>query len=112
MISIFVFQGVLLPAFFLNVKMVTRVRNTGVQFGLRLLWLQKKKIAFAEIRQCSIQPRHSHEQDQLLVHRYAVWAPLGVLIELMEGDWILIGSRRPQELLDAIRAGQSKPTSD
>ena len=111
MIPLFVLIGVLLPAFFLNVKMATHVRDNGVVVGLRLLWLQKKNIPFDEIRQCSIQPRHSHEQDELMVHRYAVWAPLGVLIELMEGDWILIGSQRPHELLEAIRQGQRKTPS-
>lgn len=108
-IPILVLVGVLLPLFLLNVKMVTEVREDHVVVGLRLLWFQKRKIAFEEIRQSSVQPRHSHEQAELMVQKYAVWAKTGVLIELIEGDWILIGSKRPQELLEAIRAGQTKP---
>jgi hypothetical protein len=109
-IPVFLLLGVLLPVFLLNVKMVTAVRRDHLVIGLRLLWFQNRKIAFAEIRQCSIQPRISHEYAELMVKKYAVWAKLGVLIEMAEGDWVLVGSQRPQELLDAIRAGRSNPT--
>jgi hypothetical protein len=105
-ILLVVLLGVLLPILLLNVKMVTTVRNKQVVIGLRLLWLQKRKIAFDEIRQCSIQPRDSLEPD-LIVQKYAVWANTGVLIELMERDWVFIGSKRPQELLGAITPGSA-----
>jgi len=111
-IPIYAFMGVLLPILLLNIKMVTKVSAGQVVVGLRLLWHQKGRIALADIRQCSIQPRHSHEQNELMVRKYAVWAPLGVLIELTEGDWILIGSQRPHELLEAIQSGQRTSPTD
>jgi len=111
-IPIYAFMGVLLPILLLNIKMVTKVSAGQVVVGLRLLWHQKGRIALDDIRQCSIQPRHSHEQNELMVRKYAVWAPLGVLIELTEGDWILIGSQRPHELLEAIQSGQRTSPTD
>ena len=79
---------------------------------MRLLWFQNRGIALGVIRHCSIQPLHSHEQNELMVRQNAVWAPLGLLSQLVEGDWILIGSQRPHELLEAIQSGQRTPDTD
>ena len=107
-ISSFLLLGVLSPAVLLNLKMVTEVHDKEIVVRLRMPWFQKRRIGFADIRQCSIQPRSSHQHAELMVRKYAVWAKLGVLIELVEGDWILIGTTRPQELLEAIRQGKTR----
>ncbi len=99
--------GIGLPLFFVYLRLVTEVRADGV--WLRYVPLTKRMIPFAEIERCEA-------VDYKPLRQYGGWGVRGlgsnraynvsgshgVRLHLRNGDVVVIGSQRPQELALAI----------
>ncbi len=101
--------GVGLPLFFVVLRLVVEVNDSGVR--LRYIPLTKRMVAFDEIKRCEAvdyQPMRQYGGWGIRGlgsnRAYNVSGSEGVRLHLRNGDAVMIGSQRAQELALAIDA--------
>lgn len=108
--------GIGLPLFFVYLRLVTEVRADGV--WLRYVPLTKRMIPFEEIERCeAVEYKPLREYGGWGVRglgsnrAYNVSGKEGVRLHLRNGDVVVIGSQRSQDLALAIDLGMNKGDS-
>jgi len=101
--------GFLFPLFFLFSKLVTEVRDDGLYFRFYPFHRSFQKIEFMRIKKYEVRTYRAFKEYGGWGIRYSrngkaynVGGNEGVQLELINGERILIGSGRPDELLRAI----------
>lgn len=106
---LFILFGIGLGCLFYSMKMVTEVRSDGLY--VRFFPLTHQKIAFGDITRCEVRtynPIREFGGWGIRYRRggkaYNVSGNRGVQLELLNGKRLLVGSQRPEELVQAIEA--------
>ncbi len=105
--------GVGLPLFIYSIRLIVEVRDDGI--SLRYSPLYSRLIPFEDVKTCEVrQFRPLRDYGGMGIKwssdkgwAYFVDGNQGVWIELTNGQRLLIGSQRPEELLGAIQSMQS-----
>jgi hypothetical protein len=109
------FAGVLLPGSLLAARLVTQVSARGLR--LRFPPFVDREIPFAEIRRVQARTyRPLREYGGWGIRwggkgrmAYNVSGNRGVEVQLVDGRAVMVGSRRPEELADTLRAHMGRP---
>ena len=103
--------GIGLPALFFFSKLVTEVRDDGIYIRFSPFHRTFRRIAFTEVKQCAARTYHPIREYRGWGIKYGykgkaynVSGNHGVQLELVNGDRLLIGSQRAEELWRAIQA--------
>jgi hypothetical protein len=103
--------GIGLPALFFFCQLVTEVRDDGIYIRFSPFHRTFRRIAFKEVKQCEVRTyRPIREYGGWGIRyrckgrAYNVSGARGVQIELLNGNRLLIGSQRAEELSRAIQA--------
>lgn len=115
LLGFWLFAGVLLPALFLSARLVTEVSALGLR--LRFAPFVDREIPFAEMRRVEARTyRPLREYGGWGIRwagrgrmAYNVSGNRGVEVELTDGRTVMVGSQRPDELAEAIRAHMGRP---
>jgi hypothetical protein len=101
--------GIGLPALLFFSQLITEVRDDGIYIRFSPFHMTFRRIAFTEVKQCKVRtynPIREYGGWGIRVRRkgkaYNVSGDRGVQIELLNGDRLLIGSQRAEELWRAI----------
>lgn len=109
MIMIWVIFGVLFPIFFYSLKLVTDIRNDGLCVRFFPLQFHSYKISYEEIKTYEIRTysalkeyggygiRHGKNGKA-----YNISGNKGVQFELLDGKRLLVGTQKPEELIQAL----------
>ena len=107
--------GAGMPALFLYTRLITEVRRDGVYLRYLPFHRRFRKIAFEDIKDYEVQTYRPLRDYGGWGIRYGakgkaynVSGNQGVQLEFVKGGRLLIGSQRPQELWQAIRAGAGR----
>jgi hypothetical protein len=99
--------------FFWFAELVTEVRSDGVYCRFRFLQRRPRRLLWDEIRSfeaVTYRPLREYGGWGIRIGRngmaYSVSGNRGVRFHQKEGGHVLIGSQRPQEMVDAIRAAR------
>ena len=108
--------GLGLPALFFFGELVTEVRAAGIYLRFFPFQWTFRRIAFTEVKQFEIRTYHPSREYGGWGIRYGcqgkaynVNGDRGVQIELLNGQRLLIGSQRAEELWRAIQAKSGEP---
>jgi hypothetical protein len=103
--------GIGLPALFFFSQLVTEVRDDGIYIRFSPFHRTFRRIAFTEMKQFEMRTYRSFREYGGHGIRYSsngkaynVSGDRGVQIELLNGNRVLIGSQRAEELVQAIQA--------
>ncbi len=101
--------GIGLPALLFFSQLITEVRDDGIYFRFSPFHRTFRRIAFTEIKQCKVRTYHPIREYggwgiriRCKAKAYNVSGDRGLQIELLNGDRLLIGSQRAEELYRAI----------
>jgi hypothetical protein len=115
MIMIWVIFGVLFPIFFYSLKLVTDVRNDGLYIRFFPLQFHSKKISFEEIKTYEIRTYSALKEYGGYGIRYGkngkaynISGKRGVQFEFLDGKRLLIGTQKPEELIQALDTASGK----
>ncbi len=102
--------GIGLPALFFFSRLVTEVRDDGIYIRFFPFLRTAHRIAFTEMKQYEVRTYHSIREYGGYGIRYGsngkaynVSGDRGVQIELLNGERLLIGSQRAEELWRALQ---------
>ena len=111
MIVIWAIFGVLLPALFLSLKLVTDVRSDSLYVRLYPLQFHMHKISYAEIKTYEIRTYSAMKEYGGYGIRYGakgkaynVRGNKGIQFEFIDGKHLLIGTQRPEEFRQALES--------
>ena len=103
--------GIAMPTLFFFSQLVTEVRDDGIYIRFFPFHKAFRRIAFTEVKQCKVRTYHPIREYggwgirvRCKGKAYNVSGNRGVQIELLNGNRLLIGSQRAEELLRAIQA--------
>lgn len=111
MIMIWVIFGVLFPAFFCSLKLVTEVRSDGLYVWFFPLQFHSHKISYTEVKTYEIHTYSAMKEYGGYGIRqgkkgkaYNVSGNRGIQFEFQDGKSMLIGSQKPEEFAQALRS--------
>ena len=109
MIMLWVIFGIFFPALFYSLKLVTEVRYDGLYVRFFPLQFHSQKISYGEIKSFEIRTYSALKEYGGYGIRYGkkgkaynVYGNKGIQLEFQDGKRLLIGTQRPEELLQAI----------
>lgn len=115
MLVIWVVFGIAFPAFSWSSKLVIEVRSDGLYMRLSPFHLSFRRIALDELGRYEVQSYSPIKEYGgwgirygLRGKAYNVSGNRGVQLELLDGNRILIGSQKPEELAKAIDSALGK----
>ena len=101
--------GIGLPALLFFSQLITEVRDDGIYIRFSPFHRAFRRIAFTEVKQCKVRTYHPIREYggwgirvRCQGKAYNVSGDRGVQIELLNGNRLLIGSQRAEELWRAI----------
>ncbi|MGB9927659.1 MAG: DUF6141 family protein [Methanosarcina sp.] len=115
---VFMGFGILFPFFFYSLKLITEVREDGIYFRFFPFHLSFKKLPFKNIERYEVRT-YSPIKDYggwgirygLKGKAYTTSGNRGVLLEFTDGEktkTIMLGSKMPETLFQAIRKGTER----
>jgi len=115
MIMIWVIFGLFFPALFYSFKLVTEVRYDGLYVRFFPLQFHAHKISFEEIKTYEIRKYSALKEYGGYGIRYGkngkaynISGNRGVQLEFLEGKRLLIGTQKPEELIQALDTASGK----
>jgi hypothetical protein len=109
MIMIWVIFGLFFPALFYSFKLVTEVRYDGLYVRFFPLHFHAHKISFEEIKTYEIRKYSALKEYGGYGIRYGkngkaynISGNRGVQFEFLDGKRLLIGTQKPEELIQAL----------
>jgi len=116
MIAIGVLIGFALPVFLYTSRLITEVRNDGLYFKFFPFHLSFHRIAFEDLNSYEVRTYNAIKDYGGWGIRYGkegkaynISGNQGIQLELFNGEKILIGSQRPEELSHAIASVSKCP---
>lgn len=111
--------GIGLPALLLFSRLITEVRGDGIYIRYVPFHRSFRRIPFKDLKRCEVRTYRPLVEYGgwgirfgLKGKAYNVSGNRGVQLELANGKRLLIGSQRPEELWQAIRAKSGKESKD
>lgn len=118
MIMIWVIFGLFFPALFYSLKLVTEVRYDSLYVRFFPLQFHSHKISYGEIKNYEIRTYSALKEYGGYGIRYGtkgkaynVYGNRGIQFEFLDGKRLLIGSQRPEELIQALRSVARRKTT-
>jgi hypothetical protein len=115
MIMIWVIFGLFFPALFYSFKLVTEVRYDGLYARFFPLQFHAHKISFEEIKTYEIRKYSALKEYGGYGIRYGkngkaynISGKRGVQFEFLDGKRLLIGTQKPEELIQALDTASGK----
>lgn len=112
--SIFLAIGFILPTLLLVIKLRIQVRYDGLYIKITPFKLSFQKIPLSGLQNCKPYEQREKEENKLgLMHAiskkaYSLGGKRGIILEFKNGETILIESKRPEKIIEAIKTASSK----
>ncbi|MDE1727362.1 MAG: hypothetical protein KGH89_08905 [Thaumarchaeota archaeon] len=112
--SIFLAIGFILPVLLLMIKLRIQVRNDGLYIRVVPFQSSFKKISLADLQDCKSYEQQEKEENKLGLRyaiskkAYSLGGKRGIKLELKNGQTILVESKRPEKIIQAIKTASSK----
>ncbi len=107
--SIFLAIGFILPILLLVIKLRIQVRNDGLYIKIIPFYFSFKKISLAELQNCEMYTHQGKEENKLSLRNaiskkaYSFGGRRGIRLEFKDGSLILLESKRPEKIIQAIK---------
>ncbi|MGI0047189.1 MAG: DUF6141 family protein [Nitrosotalea sp.] len=112
--SIFVAVGFILPILLLAIKLRIQVRCDGLYIKIIPFKPSYQKISLSGLQNCEPYEQREKEKNKLgLMHAiskkaYSLGGKRGIMLEFKNGETILVESKRPEKIIEAIKTASSK----
>lgn len=112
--SVFLAIGFILPIMLLVIKFRIQVRVDGVYLKMIPFRFSFQKIPLSGIKDCQIYEQKGKEKNKLGLRNalskksYSLGGRRGVTLEFQNGESIMIESKRPEKILQAIKTAGSR----
>ncbi len=111
--SVFLVIGLILPIVLLAIKLRIQVRNDGLYVKIIPFQISFKKISLSDIQNCEPYMAQEKEENKLglkyAISRkaYSFGGRRGIRIEFKDGHIILLESKHPEKIIQAIKMAHS-----
>ncbi|MEI7556761.1 DUF6141 family protein [Candidatus Chlorohelix sp.] len=113
LVALWLIFGIAFPYFFLSNRLIIEVRGDGIYYRFTSLQFRFRQVQFDELAAAQLRQYHPLREYGGWGIRlgkgsiaYNVTGNRGVLLELVNGKKILLGSQQPEKLLQAIEQGR------
>jgi len=108
LLGVWVIFGIGFPVLFYCIKYITEVRPDGIYIRLAPLNPSFKQIPFYMVEECKIQGYEVFTGKDVEVSKPSRGVNLGIILKLISGKKMIISSRKPEELYNAILQAAAK----
>lgn len=112
--SVFLVIGFILPIILLAIKFKIQVRDDGVYLKMIPFRFSFQKIPLSSIKDCQIYEQKEKEKNKLGLRNaiskkaYSLGGKRGIMLEFQNGESIMIESKHPEKIVQAIKTAGSK----
>lgn len=111
--SVFLAVGFILPVLLLVIKLRIQVRNDGIYIKIIPFHFSFKKISLEGLQNCEPYMPQGKEKNKLSLSNaiskkaYSLGGRRGIKLEFKDGKIILVESKRPEKIIQAIKAASN-----
>ncbi len=111
---VFLAIGFILPTMLLVIKLRIQVRNDGIYIKIIPFKFSFQKISLSGLKNCETYEQKEKEKNKLGLlcaiskKAYSLGGKRGIILEFQNGETIMIESKRPEKIIQAIKTASSK----